>query len=422
MDAIIHAIKEALQNQLLSGGLILMMTGSLIALCRKAPIQAWGWLKRQALVSVDVTSDDPIFEWLSVWLAVNPYSLRARNLTAAVRRNEYGNIDFEKPTVIFTPAPGQHFFVYQRKLVWLSRDRKDAAPSGSGPDASLFSRIKRETFNIRMLGRKQSVIRALIEEARLLSITEKDERVDVFISGRNYWIKTDTRQPRAISSVVLPINTVNQMVGDIKEFLEKREWYQQIGIPYRRGFLFYGIPGSGKSSLISALSGEFKMNLYALNLGDSLLSDGGLCDLLAGVPARSMVLLEDIDAVFSQREKKTESDVTFSGLLNALDGVAAKEGSLVFMTTNHVDRLDEALIRSGRVDVRVEFGHATREQIAELYLRFFPGEKLSNADLFAEEFSHRRVSMADVQQHLLKHKDSPARAVHSLRLVKDVAA
>ncbi len=60
-----------------------------------------------------------------------------------------------------------------------------------------------------------------------------------------------------------------------------------------------------------------------------------------------------------------------TGLLNAVDGVAAQEGRLLFMTTNHIERLSDALIRPGRVDVRLKFTHASQEQIRDFFLNFY---------------------------------------------------
>lgn len=89
------------------------------------------------------------------------------------------------------------------------------------------------------------------------------------------------------------------------------------------------------------------MNICMVSLSDKDMSDDQLNHLLNSAPPRSIILLEDIDAAFQQRDAQHVNRVTFSGLLNALDGVAAQEGKLVFMTTNHVDKLDPALVRPG---------------------------------------------------------------------------
>jgi chaperone BCS1 len=119
------------------------------------------------------------------------------------------------------------------------------------------------------------------------------------------------------------------------------------------------------------------------------------------------------------------SMVTFSGLLNALDGVAASEERLVFMTTNHIDRLDPALIRPGRVDVKMLLDNVTEAQARVMFLRFYPdANKLadefinkifsvpSNADPSVSPIT-RRCSPAQLQGHFVFHRDSPQGAVDS---------
>lgn len=417
-DYIFHALSASLSNQFLSGGLVLGIVGSLIALCRQLPEKFFAWLKRRLIVTVDVTNDDPIFEWLSLWLADHPYSRRARSLTARSRRDDYGNIDRESgdnlPDVVFTPAPGNHVFFYERRLLWLSRER-ETIKGDKGNE--IFSARQRETFQIRVLGRKQQVIRSLIEKARDAAIKARDSRVNVYIVSYGSWSRSDARHMRALSTVILPENTAQDVTSDIRNFLGAKEWYADRGIPYRRGYLLHGAPGSGKTSLITALSGEFGMDLYVLNLGDSRLTDSGLITLLADSKPGSIILLEDIDAAFAQREKSKDSDngVTFSGLLNALDGATSKEGSIVFMTTNHKDVLDPALIRPGRADLHVEFDYATKEQARRLFAQFFPDAPTQSAERFSA-ITSRKVTMAQIQGLLLQHKTSPDNAIRSATL------
>ena len=145
------------------------------------------------------------------------------------------------------------------------------------------------------------------------------------------------------------------------------QWYADRGIPFRRGYLLYGVPGSGKCSLIHAIAGELMLDIYVVSLSSSWINDSTLTTLMGRVPARCIVLLEDLDAAFtrstsrdgtstgspegeskektneqstnstssSRRARKNDqlSDVntlSLSGLLNALDGVAASEGRLLF--------------------------------------------------------------------------------------------
>jgi chaperone BCS1 len=122
--------------------------------------------------------------------------------------------------------------------------------------------------------------------------------------------------------------------------------------------------------------------------------------------------LEDIDCAFIKRKRASgrEGGLTFSGLLNAIDGVASAEGRIIVMTTNHVERLDPALIRPGRADVKMLFDNATSEQAGRLFARFFPNHD-GLADDFAELIADRRYSMATLQDYLMVHREDAQAAL-----------
>ena len=127
-----------------------------------------------------------------------------------------------------------------------------------------------------------------------------------------------------------------------------------------------------------------------ISLSRAGLDDTTLQELISFLPERCIALMEDIDAAFrhdiNRHSPQTESPctpfpgcntggpsrgVTLSGLLNAIDGVAAHEGRLLFATTNHYEALDPALRRPGRMDRHIEFKLASRYQIAEMFRRFY---------------------------------------------------
>eukprot|EP01092_Planopodium_desertum_P012329 TRINITY_DN5796_c0_g1_i1.p1 TRINITY_DN5796_c0_g1~~TRINITY_DN5796_c0_g1_i1.p1 ORF type:complete len:252 (-),score=40.83 TRINITY_DN5796_c0_g1_i1:776-1462(-) len=114
------------------------------------------------------------------------------------------------------------------------------------------------------------------------------------------------------------------------------------------------------------------------------------------------------------------SSVTFSGLLNAIDGIASQEGRIFFLTTNHADRLDPALMRPGRVDYLITLDLASKTQIERLFLRFYPEEK-SLAKDFADKVPATFCSMAQLQSHFMLFKDQPLEALHAAdELIKKV--
>lgn len=163
---------------------MLMLAGSLIALCRKLPFHLWLYFLRRISIVVDVSNDDPLFGWTSLWLAEHPYSKRARSLTATSERDEHGRAvvapddkSNELPQILMTPAPGNHLLWYRRRLVWLSRERKDATPA---KDDSLMSLRPREVFTLRVVGRDQTVAKDLLEAARMCAQNRRQKKIEVF--------------------------------------------------------------------------------------------------------------------------------------------------------------------------------------------------------------------------------------------------
>lgn len=119
----------------------------------------------------------------------------------------------------------------------------------------------------------------------------------------NMWVKVMTKKARTLDSVVLDTDISETLKKDITTFQESAEWYQSKGVPYRRGYLLYGPPGTGKTSFVQAISGALKLNLCYLNLSSSEMDDDGLNRLLSEAPERSIILLEDVDAMFMQRDQ-----------------------------------------------------------------------------------------------------------------------
>jgi chaperone BCS1 len=195
-------------------------------------------------------------------------------------------------------------------------------------------------------------------------------------------------------SIILDPGVKDLLLEDARDFLDSKDWYNSRGIAHRRGYLLHGKPGSGKTSLIQAIAGELGLNVYIISLSRAGLDDTTLASAIGELPSRCIALMEDLDAAFHRgitREQEDSADdgddaaggpkagpkgppasrITLSGLLNALDGVGAQEGRILFATTNRYNVLDSALIRPGRLDLHIEFKHASTFQIEELFRTFY---------------------------------------------------
>jgi mitochondrial chaperone BCS1 len=191
------------------------------------------------------------------------------------------------------------------------------------------------------------------------------------IGGTISIVRTQTKRRRETLAIDTQIET--ELFQDLDRFLKSRDLYRQRGIPWRRGYLLYGPPGTGKSSLIQAIASHYDRQLVSLSLTD--MDDSALLRAWSEITATSIVALEDIDSVFSGRQPLGE--LSFSALLNTLDGAGAVEGSITILTTNHREQLDPALIRPGRCDREFELGYLSAETCAKMFGCFFPDSQLA---------------------------------------------
>ncbi|TFY78418.1 hypothetical protein EWM64_g5594 [Hericium alpestre] len=304
------------------------------------------------------------------WLKSHELSVET---TYEQRKNGSSSVLFK-----LVAGPGLHWLKYRGAWLQVKRERETRA-------MNMMSGTPWETVTLTTLSRDRNVFSQLLSEARDLAMKGQEGKLVVHTAWGAEWRPFGLpRRKRPLGSVVLEEGVGEKIVEDVKAFLERREWYANRGIPYRRGYLLYGPPGSGKSSFIQALAGALSYDICLLNLSERGLTDDKLNHLMTNAPERSFILIEDVDAAFNKRVQTSEdgyqSSITFSGFLNALDGVASGEERIIFLTTNHIERLDPALIRPGRVDLSMLIGDATPQQAKRLFTHFYGVEQGETAE------------------------------------------
>lgn len=192
----------------------------------------------------------------------------------------------------------------------------------------------------------------------------------------DYWEDVYKRRKRKLESISLN-GKENEILEDMKNFLSEKteEKYNLLGIPYKKNYLFEGLPGTGKTSLIYAIASELDLDVAILSFKRDF-DDVKFMKAVQHIPEQTLLILEDIDVLFQERKNSDEHKhgITFSGLLNVLDGLGHQDKLITIMTTNYKKRLDKALIRPGRIDYCLHFDYATKEQIKHMFFRFFPGK------------------------------------------------
>ncbi|KAJ3545023.1 hypothetical protein NM208_g2721 [Fusarium decemcellulare] len=338
----------------------------------------------------------------------------------------------------WTPAYGTHFFRYENRILAFTRSLE------SGNYTSMPRQPER--VSISCLGRDATVLKRLLYNARIDFLEKQKGRTSIFRATKvdaeddMSWMRCMSKATRPMSTIALEESHKQGLIKDLRRYLDPqtKHWYANRGIPYRRGYLFSGPPGTGKTSLTLAAAGLMGLDIYMVNLNSPRLNEDNLATLFQELPSTCLVLLEDIDAtgltqkrsqetatMGSRRRKKRDQErISLSGLLNTIDGVAAQEGRVLVMTSNHTDNIDPALLRPGRIDFTIKFGLATSETATTLFKQMYnaPGveaeaEKATNTALrsqaleFGTKIPDLALSPAAIQGFLLTHQDDPDQAL-----------
>ncbi|KAF9920157.1 hypothetical protein FBU30_010052 [Linnemannia zychae] len=385
--AAMKVVKGVMGNDVLSAGFFLMIVGSFYTFFKELVVRYYYEIQSWFYVSVEVQEGDDTYKWLSEWVAERPLTKSVRHLTVkAVWDEDSDDDDYyysnnnkdERPRLLFLPGMGTHVIYHKGYKINVSRERPDQAAGADAEQSRILASIqKKQSLTISTFGWDISRLKTIVQDAMEESYKKKEGKTIIYTSQPydNYWSGSSTRAPRAFHSVILAKGLKEELLEDITTFRNSSQWYHDRGVPYRRGYLLHGPPGTGKTSFIIALAGYLNMSVCIVNLGITGLNDQQLDRLLNNAPRNSILLMEDVDAALVKRKagkaQEGGNNVTLSGILNALDGITAQEGSVVFMTTNHIRKLAPALIRPGRCDRKMLFDYADKYQIEGMFLKFF---------------------------------------------------
>ncbi len=213
------------------------------------------------------------------------------------------------------------------------------------------------------------------------------------------WLFSRSFTQRKLETIYFPQKT--DIVQTLEHFLTQtstQQLYRDLDIPYKFVSLFHGLPGTGKTSMIRALASHFGYNLSFVKHSQDM-DDTSLERMITRLKPRSFLVFEDIDCIFDQRELRTKNSISYSGILNMLDGVGNYDKFVVFITTNHLQHLDSAFKR--RIDMFVEFGYIQKTEALQMYARFFPQASSDEAVQFWNRVRHKSLTVNMLEKHFM---------------------
>ncbi|KAK8092672.1 mitochondrial chaperone bcs1 [Apiospora kogelbergensis] len=404
-------IEQLLAGKLSSHASFLCFFLAALYLGKRAIFTVWDWIEEHLTSTVEISNSSEVRDMVVPWLASQQFAHTARSSLVKVRRD---------------------FGTDESRLLWLRSMEKD------------MGFHSQEVITISCLSRSPAIVKRLLEDCRKAYLKANEGKTSIFEDNDGHWRRKEAKRIRQLSTIIMDEETKTNLMRDAETFVQSQRWYSSRGIPYRRGYLLYGRPGGGKSSLSLALAGRFGLEIYILNL--SSVSASNLRSLVAALPPRCVLLLEDIDAVNMTQSRETDpqtqedgnptvnprakSGLSLSDLLNVLDGISAQEGRILIMTSNHPEHLDEALIRPGRIDLKIELPLADSTVAEELFCMVFKQAENDISDSkarmaddetverLAKEFSVKvpgnTLSPAAIQSYLVQHKDNPRLSVEKV--------
>lgn len=391
--------------------MLLALGGSagLLYSLRSIPTFLFNKIKQRFIFSATLYQYEELFDVVEKWLSEH-YSKKYRDVEAKIesetvemkeKRSQinpsiyYGSKRVTKVIsrkIVYKQEVTGYFITFHGKRLFVNKTKEKMEKAGSSlKEAYLFR------YTISGFGARKQVDELLKEATEEYFSAIPDNTISsCYHSSYGEWYVGKPIRVKPIDKVIM--KDKQKIINDLETWLSSEDWYNDRGIAYKRGYCFYGPPGTGKTTLALAMAHEAGRDVYSLNL-NCIDDDSKLAQLFANIPNNAVLLIEDIDKAFAGRDNVSDkSKVSFSGILNCLDGALYKHGLISIVTTNHIEKLDPALLRVGRMDVKVEVKRPEAAEISEFMSVFYSSP--------VEIFGEFDIAMTEIQEICMKYKDN----------------
>lgn len=397
-------MEHIFNNELFTGAFLLSIMGTVLYSLKAFPIQLWEQIKKRIIYTVRIYEYDDLYFALEKWIQHN-YKQKYKTVEASFQLNK--NHYVSAPTddsirkIYYKQDVSTFVIRYKGRRVLVSTTKEKLE------NTSEIKNVFFSQYNIYGFFCKK-VIQEMLEEVSKYDSESRDvdTRLPIYTVEWSNWIRSSMKDVKPLNKIVMRTDVKESLIKDVELFNKSKIWYRETNIPYKRGYLFYGPPGTGKTSTALAVARSINKPVFVLNL-NGITSDNHLLQIFGNIQENTVLLIEDIDASFSGRiSVKEDSKISFSCLLNCLDGASSKEGIITIITTNHLEKLDPALIREGRIDVKVEIPKASEAEISEYMSLFYDKDITIDFNI--------QLPICKVQEICLQNRNSAEKAIHSI--------
>jgi chaperone BCS1 len=309
------------------------------------------------------------------------------------------NLDQDQKKKLLPHCGSCFDITFENQIITISISEQPTAIF-DGNDLSTYKTIKVScnTGNLEKLSE-------FIRTALIYKPDEDRSLINIFTVNRHgYWNKSTQIRAQDLEHIFIPQCVKDSIIKSIESFQNSAERYHNFGRAHKLCYLLTGVAGSGKSSLIKAIAKRYNRPLFVITFSKRM-DDDDLNDVFSNITSGSIILLEDIDAFFIDRETK-DINVSFSAFINILDGaLSPSNNTLMFMTANNPERMDSAMIRPGRVDKIIRFELPKRPEIKDAFMAMTTDPDVSKFDTFYDFIRSNQLCMAAIVDYLFRYPD-----------------